>query len=179
MKMDRVIEQPTFKTERLVVRPLVKSDAGLIAMHTSDPRVAAATRSIAHPLPPGATEAFVARAQSPDRTEDHWVLDGSGANLPEVLGILSLERMDRDQSEIKYWIAPAFWNTGLASEAVQAMVALNPQNAKTLFGSVFQDNPASARVLTNAGFTYLGDAEAYCVGRAATVPTWTYTMKLA
>ena len=31
----------------------------------------------------------------------------------------------------------------------------------TMFATVFQDNPASARVLTNAGFVYLGDAETY------------------
>ena len=87
--------------------------------------------------------------------------------------------MDRDQSEISFWIAPAFWNSGLASEAVRAMVDANPQKAKTLFAAVFQDNPASARVVTNAGFEYLGDAEAFSVARNTTVPTWTYIKKLS
>ena len=86
--------------------------------------------------------------------------------------------MDRAQSEINFWIAPAFWNTGFASEAVQAIVEANPQSAKTLFAAIFQDNPASARVVTNAGFEYLGDAEAFSVGRNTTVPTWTYIKKL-
>jgi len=44
---------------------------------------------------------------------------------------------------------------------------------------VFQDNPVSARVLTNSGFTYLGDAESYCVARGGMVPTWTYARTLA
>ena len=87
--------------------------------------------------------------------------------------------MDRNQSEISFWIAPAFWNSGLASEAVRAMVEANPQNAKTLFAAVFQDNPASARVVTNAGFDYLGDAEAFSIARNTTVPTWTYIKKLS
>ena len=47
-----------------------------------------------------------------------------------------------------------------------------------MFASVFQDNPASARVLTNCGFEYLGDAESFSVARGATVPTWTYSRKL-
>jgi RimJ/RimL family protein N-acetyltransferase len=47
-----------------------------------------------------------------------------------------------------------------------------------MFASVFQDNPASARVLTHCGFEYLGDAESYSVARESTVPTWTYLRKL-
>jgi RimJ/RimL family protein N-acetyltransferase len=86
--------------------------------------------------------------------------------------------MDRGQSEIGYWVAPALWNTGLASEAVQAMVTANPHGRTTLFAEVFQDNPASARVLTNAGFDYIGDAEAFSVARNAKVPTWTYIRKM-
>ena len=48
----------------------------------------------------------------------------------------------------------------------------------TMFGSVFQDNPASARVLVHCGFDYVGDAESYSVARAATVPTWTYLSRM-
>ncbi|MEO1239851.1 MAG: GNAT family N-acetyltransferase, partial [Pseudomonadota bacterium] len=92
--------------------------------------------------------------------------------------LISLQRMDREQSEVSYWVAPAFWNTGLASEAVRGLIASNPQKARTYFASVFQDNPGSARVLTNAGFNYIGDAEAFSVARGQTVPTWTYLLKL-
>lgn len=105
-------------------------------------------------------------------------MDGSEAWLGEVLGVVSLVRMDRGQSEISYWVAPAFWNTGLASEAVNALIAANPHNSRTLFASVFQDDPVPARVLTNAGFQYIGDAEAFSVARGAKAPTWTYLKKL-
>ena len=37
---------------RFVLRPVRKSDAGLFAMYAGDRRVAEATRSIPHPLPP-------------------------------------------------------------------------------------------------------------------------------
>ena len=36
---------------------------------------------------------------------------------------------------------------------------------------------ASARVLTNCGFQYLGDAEGHCVARDAVLPTWTYSFR--
>jgi len=178
MKLDQIINQPVVETDRFDLRPLRRSDAGLIELYTSQERVARMTRSIAHPLPPGATEAFVARAMADDRSEDVWAIDGKKSDGSEVMGLISLQRLDRDQSEVSYLIAPVYWNTGLASEALDVLVAHNPTHSATMFASVFQDNPASARVLTHCGFAYLGDAESFSVARDTTVPTWTYSRKL-
>ena len=179
MKLDQIVNQPVVEAERFALRPVRRSDSGLLSMYAADKRVAWMTPTVPHPLPPGAIDAFVDRAMSEDRSEDVWIVDGTQAGHGEVLGTVSLKRMDRGQSEIGYWIAPAFWNTGLASEAVAAMIGANPHEARTLFASVFQDNPASARVLTNNGFEYIGDAETFAVARSATVPTWTYILRLA
>jgi RimJ/RimL family protein N-acetyltransferase len=178
MKIEQIVTQPVIETERFTLRPLRRSDLGLLELYAGDQRVARATRTIPHPLPPGAVEAFIGRVTQPERDEDVWAMDGTKTGLGELLGTINLKRMDRGQSEIGYWVAPAFWNTGLASEAVRAMIAANPRGDKTLFAEVLQDNPVSARVLTNAGFAYIGDAEAYSVARGATVPTWTYLKKL-
>jgi RimJ/RimL family protein N-acetyltransferase len=164
---------------RFVLRPLRVSDAGLVALYASDARVAEATRSIPHPLPPGAVEAFIARAMSGETRGTIWAMDGAATGLSELLGVISLKPMDRGQSEVGFWVAPQMWNTGIASEAVSALVAANPLDDRTLFAEVFQDNPGSAKVLTNCGFEYLGDAETFSVARGARVPTWTYIRKLA
>lgn len=169
---------------RFVLRPVRKSDAGLIAHHAADRRVAEATQNIPHPFPPGAAEAFVARAMTEGRPGSVWVLDGALTGLSELLGVISLKPMEvkagqGGQSEVAYWVAPAFWNSGLASEAVRALINANPLQDRTYFAEVFQDNPGSARVLTNQGFQYLGDAEAFSVARGGMVPTWTYIRKLA
>ena len=162
-----------------VLRPIRPSDAGLMTLYGADKRVADMTTSIPHPLPPGASEAFIEGVLSKESTEHVWVLDATAYGGSELLGLVSLETMDRNQSEIGYWVAPAFWNTGFASSAVSALVEANPLDNDTLFGSVFQDNPVSARVLTNAGFEYIGDAEAFSVARNAKVATWTYLKKLS
>ncbi|WP_073333751.1 GNAT family N-acetyltransferase [Wenxinia saemankumensis] len=175
--MDTPADQVTIRGDRFDLRPPRRSDEGLLTMYAGDPRVATMTRSIPHPLPPGAVEAFLRRALAADRVEDVWIIDGSAQGLSEVMGLVSFERMDRDQSRVGYWVAPAFWNTGVATGAVQALIAANPHGAATIFAEVFQDNPNSARVLTNCGFDYLGDAEAYSVARGTCVPTWTYTLR--
>ena len=56
-------------------------------------------------------------------------MDGTATGLAEVLGVISLKQMDRGQSEIGYWVAPAFWNAGIASEAVRALVDGQPAGA--------------------------------------------------
>ncbi len=176
-------DQALVECERFVLRPPKPSDAGLLTYYTGDRRVAEETRSIPHPLPPGVSEAFVRRAMDEDRIEDVWIMDdtdhvATDGTGHEVLGVISLTRLDRNQSQLGYWVAPPFWNTGLASEAVLALIAANPLGNDTIFAEVFQDNPNSARVLTSAGFDYVGDAEAFSVARNSTVPTWTYLRKM-
>lgn len=179
MKQETIPHQAVIETPRMVLRPLRPSDAGLLQMYASDKRVAELTTTIPHPYPPGAAEAFIARSMKPGQSETVWALDATDQGGAELMGVISLNQMDRGQSEIGYWVAPAMWNTGFASEAVKALVGANPLDNTTIFASVFQGNPSSARVLTNAGFDYLGDAEAYSVARGAKVVTWTYLKRLA
>lgn len=177
MIQSEVTPQATYVSGRFILRPLRTADVGLISMYAADPKLARATRAIPHPLPPGVIAAMIARASHPERIEDIWVLDGSPTGHAEVLGLISLAHMDRAQSEVFYWVAPAFWNVGFATEAVRTLLAHNPHNARQYFAEAFQDSPGSARVLTNCGFDYLGDAEAWSVARGALVPTWTYMLK--
>lgn len=163
---------------RFSLRPLRASDSGLIQHYTSDRRVAEGTRAIPHPLPPGASEQYVSRALTEGRNEDVWAIDASASGLGELLGVVSLTRIEPEQSELGFWIGSGFWNTGIATEAVQALVQANPHGSRTLFAEAFQDNPGSAKVLTNAGFAYLGDAESWSVARNARVPTWTYLRQM-
>lgn len=179
MSLDSTSDQPVLETERFALRPLRLSDQGLFELHAGDERVARMTATLPHPLPPGAAEALVARANAPSRKEEIWAMDGTPAGRSELMGVIALERMDDRQAEISYWVAPPYWNTGIASDAVRALVEANPMHCETLFASVFQDNAASARVLVNCGFDYIGDAEAFSVARNMTVPTWTYIRKMA
>ena len=107
--------QPDVRTERFLLRPLRRSDTGLIRLYTADRRVAQGTRAIPHPLPPGAAEQYVERALNPERNEDVWAIDASASGLGELLGVVSLTRIEPHQSELGFWIGPGFWNTGLAT----------------------------------------------------------------
>ena len=171
-------EQAMMPAERFILRPLKRSDAGLLGMYLGDGRVAEMTRVIPHPLPPEYVTNLIERSALIDRIEDFWAIDGSASGHAEVMGVIKMARLDRNQSELRYWVAPPFWNTGIASEAVSTILRANPQGACDIYAEVFQDNPSSARVLTNAGFTYLGDAETFCLARNKVIQTWTYVRKM-
>ena len=73
--------------------------------------------------------------------------------------------------QVGYWVAPAFWNTGYAGEAVEGLIGWAAEHGwRELTAEVFQDNPASARVLTRAGFDYEGEGETYSLARDKMVP---------
>lgn len=52
--------QPTFVTERLMLRPLQLADAPFIQKLAGEKDVASTTLSIPHPYPDGAAESFIA-----------------------------------------------------------------------------------------------------------------------
>lgn len=177
MMQDTIIGQQILEAERFSLRPVRASDAGLMTMYASDERVARMTTSIPHPLPPGAAQGFLESVMKEDSDEVVWAIDGSAHGHGELLGLISLEHVTDHQSEVGYWVAPQFWNTGLASEALNALVAANPREDTSIVASIFQDNPASAKVVTHAGFKLIGESEKFSVARNAQVPTWDYILQ--
>lgn len=157
------------RAERLDLRPIRLEDAGPMTLYCADERVARMTSSIPHPYPPGCAEAFIDAVLTGRHAEDVWVMDGSRAGWADVIGVVSLKRAKR---ELGYWVGPPFWNTGFASEAVQAVTAhlLGKRGLDRLHATVFADNPASAQVLLKAGYRETGTGEGYSLSRDAMVP---------
>ena len=171
-------EKTVIKTRRFNIRPLSLSDVTKVEMYVRDIRLARSSGTIPHPLTPDFVKDFIEKSMSDETSLDAWGIEYEESGRADLIGVVSLNRLDRSQSEIAYWVIPAIWNTGVATEAVKAFIEFNPQDCKTIFGSVFQDNPASSRVLINAGFEYIGEAESFSVARSAMVTTWTYIKKL-
>ena len=132
---------------------------------------------VPHPYPPGAAEAFIRRANTDGRGEIIRALDATPSDGAELVGVVAAKEAGDGVERIGYWVGPPFWNTGLAHEAVAALITDRvAAGAKVLTARVFQDNPGSAKVLTDLGFTYTGETEAYSVARRVMVPSWAYRL---
>ncbi len=166
--MDTLLKTPVLETTRLTLRPMRQSDTGLVSLYTSDLRVARMTTSIPHPNPPGAVEAFLRTTQK-DTGDMHWTIDATKGFGCEVVGAIGL---DKDGS-IGYWLGPFFWNLGIATETVGAVCEFARQaDFPRLKAGVFQENPASRRVLEKNGFTVDHEATSFSVAQNKTVKTW-------
>jgi RimJ/RimL family protein N-acetyltransferase len=59
---------------------------------------------------------------------------------------------------VGYWLGEEFWGRGIMTEAVTAVTNFCFENfaLRRISAEVFANNPASARVLEKAGFTFEG-----------------------
>lgn len=164
------------ETERMVLRAPLASDAGPVGLYAGEARVAMTTASIPHPYPPGAAEAFVAKAIA-DRTEDPvWVMDGQKSGRAEFLGCITLHRRP-DCHDIGYWVAPPFWNMGFATEAATAMAGMAFANGcDRLTASHFEGNPASAVVIARLGFVEIERKEVFGTAAGKMLPIRKYEL---
>ena len=168
----------TITTERLVLRPLRPSDAGPITMHCSDKRVAWMTGSIPHPYPPGAAEAFIEGTLNGRRGRDTWAIDATPVGGEEFVGVIGYQP---EPQELGYWVGPPFWGVGYATEAVTAVVRHLFETAAPdhIFARVNDDNPASAAILTKAGFRETGKATSFSIVRGEEVSQRVFRLERA
>jgi [ribosomal protein S5]-alanine N-acetyltransferase len=98
-------------------------------------------------------------------------LEGSIAGLPRIhfcieidgeavggIGLRPGEDVHRHTAEFGYWLAEKFWGQGIMSEAVPAFVdfCFKEFSFNRMFAMPHSNNPASARVLEKAEFTFEG-----------------------
>jgi len=78
----------------------------------------------------------------------------NGAEAIGGIGIMLQEDVYRHSAEIGYWLGEPFWGRGIATWALSAMTkyAFATFNIVRLYATVFEWNPASARVLEKNGF---------------------------
>jgi RimJ/RimL family protein N-acetyltransferase len=151
--------QPTLDTGRLHLRLLRLADAPDIQRLASSREVASSTGMIPHPYPEGAAAEFI-----------NLTLDGFERERAAVFGIVVRNEDcfigccglhpedDHGRAELGYWVGVPWWNRGYATEAAAAVVGwgFRERGIHRIFAGCFARNPASARVLEKAGFTFEG-----------------------
>jgi RimJ/RimL family protein N-acetyltransferase len=80
----------------------------------------------------------------------------------EVAGTIASFRMD-DRLEVTYWVDRAHWGRGIASAALQTLLAQVAE--RPVYARAASDNAASLRVLEKAGFRRVGVNRDWAAGR--------------
>jgi RimJ/RimL family protein N-acetyltransferase len=79
-----------------------------------------------------------------------------------VAGTIASFRID-DQLEVTYWVDRSHWGKGIASAALQMLLAETAE--RPVFARAASDNVGSLRVLEKAGFRRIGVDRGYAAGR--------------
>jgi len=139
------------------VRPYVLEDAEALAKYADNRAVWITLRDrFPHPYTTDDAVGFLRIATTQQPTSDFAI-----ATADEVIGGIGLQRQSdvhRLTAEIGYWLGEPFWGRGIATRAVRAVTAwaFATTSLERLYACVFATNPASARVLSNAGYQFEG-----------------------
>jgi RimJ/RimL family protein N-acetyltransferase len=162
-------ERPILTTERLVLRRPHAGDVPAIIGIAGDLRVSRFLARIPHPY--GEADArFFLDEIVPRELVWAFTLRPSG----QLVGSGGLAPTgDADVAELGYYLAPAHWGQGLATEAARAILAhgFTAAGFTSIVAGCFVSNPASARVLDKLGFTETGRGEHGCMATGLTEPS--------
>lgn len=150
---------PTLNSERLVLRAFTPADAKRVQQLAGDFAIADTTGHMPHPYLDGMAEEWIA-------SQEEEYSEGSGATFAvtlretgELVGAIGLTiHKHNKRAEMGYWLGVAYWNHGYMSEAARRVIeyAFEELNLNRVYASHFPRNPASGRVMQNAGMTYEG-----------------------
>ncbi len=147
--------RPTIATRRLVLRPLVASDAAAVAAAIGDPAVSRNLARVPHPYRRTDAEAYVAFTERAAASRRSLILAITRGGV--AIGVVSIDAIPA-RNRLGYWLAQGHWGRGYGSEAVAATIAyaLEVLGVRLVRAGVFVDNPASLRIVRKLGFRVIG-----------------------
>lgn len=155
MSRPEVIECKVIECGDFRLRAWCMDDIDSLVRHANDPLV---SRSLGHHFPYPYTHEdariFISQAlHLPDKRRYAIEINGEASG---GIGVRPGEGMERHSAELGYWLGRAYWNEGIVSAAVAAVVplALRELRLYRLQARVLADNPASMRVLEKCGFVH-------------------------
>lgn len=156
-------------TARLRLGPPQRSDAPALAEALADLRVARWLSRVPHPYGLADAYAFIdgcAFAAMLGEAHTFAVRLAADGGARPLVGMVGLQGLPGDP-ELGYWIAPAHWGRGLASEAAAAVVAFGfaTLGLGAIRSGVFAGNAASLAVQAKLGFAVTGRSRVHCLAR--------------
>lgn len=148
-----------------VLRSWCASDLLSLVAHASHADISRGLRDrFPYPYTGDDGRAWLARAV--DEADRAWAIEIDGA----AVGGVSLHPgsdVQRHSAELGYWLGRSFWGRGIMSTVVTAFAgpAMQAFRLHRLYATVYENNPASMRVLEKAGFAREGVQQSAVVKR--------------
>ena len=143
--------------KRSTLRPWRPDDAESLARHANNRKIWLGVRDLfPHPYTIQDAHEFLQRAIGEEPAMKFCIeLDGTAVG---GIGVHPGQDVYRHTATVGYWLGEQFWGRGIMTEVVIAVTDVCFDNfpLRRISAEVFANNPASARVLEKAGFTFEG-----------------------
>ncbi len=150
---------PTIATQRLVLRPARMCDAPDLFEYSTDPEVARQVLWDAHSSihQTRAYIRFLIRQYRSGQPGSFVIELARERRVVGTIGFMWVQQEYRS-AEVGYSLSHAYWNQGIMSEALAAVVAFGFEHLhlNRIEAQHESDNPASGRVMLHAGMRYEG-----------------------
>lgn len=153
-------------TDRLMMRRSQPSDFEAVQALVSDYDVVSMTATWPHPADP---ELTTSRCVPSD--PKHGMV-GSVFLSGKLIGAMGLAAKPDEAPQLGYMFSPSHWGQGYATEMARALIdhCWGRYDWSMIVADVFEDNPASVRVLEKLGFTETGQSIGDSVARGGSHP---------
>lgn len=169
------------RTERLTLRPAWPEDAAELARAIGHESVVRNLSKVPWPYTLGDAEAHLARVAANGESGAFFLICEHADGKAPIVGGMGLHPLEDGGHEFGYWLTPAAWGRGIATEAGRGVLrtARETLRLRHLDSGHFVDNPASGRVLRKLGFRPTGRIEPRAsVARGVEVPCATFELDL-
>lgn len=152
-------KQPTFHTERLLLRPLTLADVRHVEALAASPEV----RQYSDPIPPSyahdGTEAWIEALSQRYLVGQEVVFALVLRETDELIGVVNLGLSARQaRGELVYWLGRPYWGCGYATEAARELMryGFEELSLHRVFAKFIGRNVVSGRVLEKLGMQHEG-----------------------
>jgi RimJ/RimL family protein N-acetyltransferase len=169
------------RTPRLTLRPAWPEDAPALAKAIAHESVVTKLSTV--PWPYGEADAL-SFIDGRGQDDMFCLIVAHEGNAPALVGGIGLHpaaNVSGTSHELGYWLTPAAWGRGYATEAGRAVIAMarHALGLKRIGSSHYLDNPASGRVLRKLGFRPTGATAALdCRSRGVAVEAALFDLDL-
>jgi RimJ/RimL family protein N-acetyltransferase len=143
--------------KQCAIRPWRLDDAESLVRHANNRKVWIALRDhFPHPYTIDDAHTFLKSVVNSEPITLFCIEVNGGA--VGGIGIIIGADVHRHTAELGYWLGQELWGRGIMTEAVPAFTdfCFEEFQLRRIYAEPFANNPASARVLEKAGFTFEG-----------------------
>ena len=151
---------PRLNTPRLLLRAFAPADVPTLVTLANDYEVAKNTLNIPHPYREEDARQWVRITQESFQQQTGYAFALELRATGEFIGGIGLNLELRfDRAEAGYWLGRPYWDKGLATEALGALLRFGFEELKLhkIYATHIAENPASGRVMRKNGMVKEGE----------------------